>query len=231
MYMPHNHHFLWAAASIEGRSELAISAARDIARKQDLDVARQPGLTSLQHYWITPVYALTRFGKWEAILEEPAPPDDLIYPLGVWHYARGLALTRLGRLDEAKAELARVTEIAANPELELVTVWDLNTTDDLIAIAREVLSGEIAAAQGDYETAIQHLDAGGGHQQSETFPDNGWALFGLEQSLEAQGKKEEAMTVAGQFQKAWQQLVASQADQHRNRSWVASVVEGIYSQL
>jgi tetratricopeptide (TPR) repeat protein len=145
MYMPHNHHFLWAAASIEGRSELAISAAREIASKQDLDVARQPGLTSLQHYWITPVYALTRFGKWEAILEEPAPPDDLIYPLGVWHYARGMALTRLGRLHEAKAELARLTEIAANPELELVTVWDLNTTDNLIAIAREVLSGEIAA--------------------------------------------------------------------------------------
>jgi tetratricopeptide (TPR) repeat protein len=240
MYMPHNHHFLWAAASIEGRSELAISAAREIARKQDLDVARQPGLTSLQHYWITPVYALTRFGKWEAILEA-APPDDLIYPLGVWHYARGMALTRLGRLHEAKAELARLTEIAANPELELVTVWDLNTTDNLIAIAREVLSGEIAAAQGDYETAIRHLEAGVEIEDSlvydepptwhapvrlnlgavllaagrpaeaekiyrenlETFPHNGWALFGLEQSLEAQGKADEATAIAGQFKQAW----------------------------
>jgi tetratricopeptide (TPR) repeat protein len=242
MYMPHNHHFLWAAASIEGRSELAISAAREIASKQDLDVARQPGLTSLQHYWITPVYALTRFGKWEAILEEPAPPDDLIYPLGVWHYARGMALTRLGRLHEAKAELARLTEIAANPELELVTVWDLNTTDNLIAIAREVLSGEIAATQGDYETAIRHLEAGVDLEDSlvydepptwhapvrlnlgavllaagrpaeaekiyrenlETFPDNGWALFGLEQSLEDQGKADEATAIAGQFKQAWQ---------------------------
>jgi len=242
MYMPHNHHFLWAAATIEGRSELAISAAREIARKQDLEVARQPGLTSLQHYWITPVYALTRFGKWEAILEEPAPPDDLIYPLGVWHYARGMALTRLGRLDQAKVELARLTEIGANPELELVTVWDLNTTDNLIAIAREVLSGEIAAAEGDHETAIRHMEAGVELEDDlvydepptwhapvrlnlgavllaagrpaeaekiyradlETFPDNGWALFGLQQSLEAQGKTDEALAVAGQFKKAWQ---------------------------
>ncbi|MGB3562496.1 MAG: tetratricopeptide repeat protein [Thermoanaerobaculia bacterium] len=242
MYMPHNHHFLWAAASIEGRSELAISAAREIARNQDLDVARQPGLTSLQHYWITPVYALTRFGKWEAILEEPAPPDDMIYPLGVWHYARGIALTRLGRLDQAKTELARLTEIGADPELELVTVWDLNTTDNLIAIAREVLSGEIAAAEGDYETALRHLEAGVELEDAlvydepptwhapvrlnlgavllaagrpaeaekiyredlETFPDNGWTLFGLEQSLETQGKTDEATAVAGQFKKAWQ---------------------------
>ncbi|MGB5882030.1 MAG: hypothetical protein WBH85_18540, partial [Thermoanaerobaculia bacterium] len=242
MYMPHNHHFLWAAASIEGRSELAISAAREIARNQDLDVARQPGLTSLQHYWITPVYALTRFGKWEAILEEPAPPDDMIYPLGVWHYARGIALTRLGRLDQAKTELARLTEIGADPELELVTVWDLNTTDNLIAIAREVLSGEIAAAEGDYETALRHLEAGVeledalvydepptwhapvrlnlgavllaagrpaeaekiSREDLETFPDHGWALLGLEQSLEAQGKTDEATAVAGQFKKAWQ---------------------------
>ncbi len=242
MYMPHNHHFLWAAATIEGRSELALSAAREIARNQDLEVARQPGLTSLQHYWITPVYALTRFGKWEAILEEPAPADDLIYPLGVWHYARGMALTRLGRLDQAKVELARLTEIGADPELELVAVWDLNTTDNLIAIAREVLSGEIAAAEGDYETAIRHLEAAVELEDDlvydepptwhapvrlnlgaallaagrpaeaekiyradlETFPDNGWALFGLQQSLEAQGKTDEALAVAGQFKKAWQ---------------------------
>ncbi len=38
----------------------------------------------------------------------------------------------------------------------------------------------------------------------ETFPDNGWALFGLEQSLEAQGKTDEAQAVAAQFKEAWQ---------------------------
>ncbi len=38
----------------------------------------------------------------------------------------------------------------------------------------------------------------------ETFPDNGWSLFGLQQSLEAQGKTAEAEEIAEQFAAAWQ---------------------------
>jgi Tetratricopeptide repeat len=34
-------------------------------------------------------------------------------------------------------------------------------------------------------------------------PDNGWSLFGLAQSLRAQGKTEEAAAVDARFQKAW----------------------------
>ena len=34
-------------------------------------------------------------------------------------------------------------------------------------------------------------------------PNNGWSLFGLEQSLRAQGKSEEAAEVDGKFQTTW----------------------------
>jgi len=34
-------------------------------------------------------------------------------------------------------------------------------------------------------------------------PDNGWSLFGLSQTLEAQGQKKEAAAVSKQFRKAW----------------------------
>ncbi len=37
------------------------------------------------------------------------------------------------------------------------------------------------------------------------YPHNGWSLFGLVQSLRAQGKNEEAATVEQRFQKAWAQ--------------------------
>ena len=45
------------------------------------------------------------------------------------------------------------------------------------------------------------------------YPDNGWSLFGLLQSLQAQGKDAEVKTVEQQFESAWQyadiQLTAS----------------------
>jgi predicted Zn-dependent protease len=34
-------------------------------------------------------------------------------------------------------------------------------------------------------------------------PDNGWSLFGLAQSLRAQGRRAEAAAVEARFQKAW----------------------------
>jgi len=36
------------------------------------------------------------------------------------------------------------------------------------------------------------------------FPYNGWSLFGLKESLEAQGKTDEALEAAEQFATAWQ---------------------------
>ena len=124
--MPHNHHFLWAAASLEGRSQLAIETAREMASRQDADKMRQPGYSTVQHYWITPLYAMVRFGRWQEILQVPSPDPDLIYPIGVWHYARAMALIRTQDLDAAARELASLTKVLADPSLASITEWDLN---------------------------------------------------------------------------------------------------------
>jgi tetratricopeptide (TPR) repeat protein len=43
-YVPHNHHFLWFAASMEGNSAIASSAAEQTSKRTDLpDLMRQPG--------------------------------------------------------------------------------------------------------------------------------------------------------------------------------------------
>jgi tetratricopeptide (TPR) repeat protein len=156
-YVPHNHHFLWAAATMEGNQKLAMQAAYDTAAMADEKQMREPGYGTLQHYYSIPLYTLTRFGKWDEILAEPAPADDLKYPTGVWHYARGTALTAKGQLQEAARELEHLQAIAADPALEKVTIWDINTTGSLLKIASEVLTGKLAAKQGDYEKAIAHL--------------------------------------------------------------------------
>jgi tetratricopeptide (TPR) repeat protein len=156
-YVPHNYHFLLAGAMMGGEGTLAIQTARETSALADRKVMRQPGFGTLQHYYALPLYALTKFGKWDEILKEPAPDADLTYPNGVWHYARGMALAAKGQLQQATEELEKVKAIAADPALEKVTVWDINSTVSLMKIASEVLAGELAAKQKNYTQAIAHL--------------------------------------------------------------------------
>jgi tetratricopeptide (TPR) repeat protein len=154
-YYPHNIHFLWSAAAMEGRSQAAIAAARKVAAgvtDQQMDQ-----LPLLAGFKLVPYYALTRFGRWDEMLAEPAPADRFLYLKGTWHYGRGLALAAKGRFDEAEKELAEVTRIAADPALHFA-LFSPNTASAIFAVAPEALAGEIAARRKDYDRAIPHLE-------------------------------------------------------------------------
>ncbi|MDX1579160.1 MAG: hypothetical protein R3266_11785 [Gemmatimonadota bacterium] len=71
-----------------------------------------------------------------------------------------MALARTGRFEAADRELAELREIRARPELERVEVWDLNSTAAPLGVAERIVTGEIAAARGDYEAAIDALEEG-----------------------------------------------------------------------
>ncbi|MCL7944687.1 tetratricopeptide repeat protein [Marinobacter sp. ATCH36] len=157
-YVPHNYHFGWFTATLEGRSELAIRLAQEMAGMVDLDTMRLRPLTTLQHYWITPVYALVRFGKWDLILNLEEPAEDLVYPRAVYHYARGMAYTRQSKQQAARTELERLDELRTDPSLKWVTVWGINNSRHILEIASYSLAGEIAAADGHVEVAIDSLD-------------------------------------------------------------------------
>ncbi len=239
-YIPHNEHFLWSSAAMEGQGELSIQTARELAASVNRDL--MPELGVLQHFYAIPYYGLARFGRWQEILAEPAPEVNLPYPMGVWHYARGMAFANTGQLEQAEQELARVKAIAADPELEAVTVFDINSVARLMEISKEVLSGEIARQSGDLETAIAALETAVELEDALIYNEpedwylpvrqilgaalleadrpeaaeavyrqdlvaherNGWSLFGLTQSLEAQGRSDEAQMVRDRFDEAWQ---------------------------
>lgn len=157
-YMPHNHHFLWFAATMEGDRQLAIEAGKNVAAMVDPQMMREPGMGILQNFSSVPLFTMIRFGQWDEILDAPQPEADLKYPRGVWHYARGLAYNAQGQIAQAKQELEQLDLLADDPELEKVTIWDINTTQSILKVAREVLTGEIAVKQGKYLRAIAHLD-------------------------------------------------------------------------
>ncbi|MGH9160700.1 MAG: hypothetical protein ACRD2X_12050, partial [Vicinamibacteraceae bacterium] len=153
-YYPHNIDFLRFAASAEGQSEVAIDAARKVAsRIDDQTLAEMPMMAAFR---VAPYWELTRFGRWDEMLKEPAPPRHA-YLRGAWHYARGLALVATDRLSEAEGELAKLREMMNEKDLEN-PLFSPNTAGEVLRIGPEVLAGEIAAARGQFNRAISHLE-------------------------------------------------------------------------
>jgi len=153
-YYPHNIHFLWFAATADGRSATAIDAARKVASK--IDDATLEQMPMMAQFRVIPYWALARFGHWQDVLDEPAPPDNL-FLTGAWHYARGLAHIGQGDLPAAQRELNQVRRIASDPALDF-PMFSPNSAAQIFAPAPEVLGGELAAARGEYDDAIAHLD-------------------------------------------------------------------------
>jgi len=157
-YVPHNHHFLWCAASMAGNSRVAHDAAAMTAERTNLpELMRQPGFAGLQHFWMTPWFERVRFGRWDEIAALPNPAPDLPYVTAIWHYAQGTAAIRQGRKDDARTHLDALATLAADPVMDTLTVWDRYPLSHAAKIAQRSLSADIAAADGDHEAAIASL--------------------------------------------------------------------------
>jgi tetratricopeptide (TPR) repeat protein len=236
-YYPHNLHFLWAAATLEGRKAVAIDAARQVAEKVPHHHAGALAWTA--DFPVTPWLAYVRFGMWTEILTTPAPPESAPYATGIWHYARGVAFVARGQLDRA-AEERRAVDVMAGHEAFTTTLKDTPLAGNL-QIASRIIGGEMAARRGAVDEAVKLLreavaledaipyneppvwhhpvrqilggvllDAGRAAEAEPIYREdlarvreNGWSLFGLARSLEAQGKTQDAAEVRLRFERAW----------------------------
>jgi tetratricopeptide (TPR) repeat protein len=157
LYYPHNVHFITVSAAAQGQSASAIAEARRLAAVSQDKVAVFP---PVEDFLTLPLLMMVRFGKWDAILAEPAPPAERVYLSGVWHFARGMAFARLGRHAEAEAELDAVRGAAADPRAAALSANGGTTnTGVLLSVAGDQLEGELAAAKGDTAEAIDALEA------------------------------------------------------------------------
>jgi tetratricopeptide (TPR) repeat protein len=154
-YYPHNIHFLWDSATLEGRKQVAVEAARKVGSKVTPEMLKE--IPILHTFKVVPLFAYVRFGLWEEALQEPQPPAEQRYWTGIWHYARGTAFMATGRLNEAAAELESLRMIAADKSMEEVPLFSPNNAASVLAIAAEALAGELAAKRGYYDKAVAHL--------------------------------------------------------------------------
>lgn len=158
-YVPHNHHFLWFAATMAGESEIALGAAEQtLERIDDPELMRMPGLEFTQHFALSPIYAKVRFGHWEEITETPRPHEDFPLMNAVWHYAQGMAAVRQDRLDDASEHHGQLAQAAADPEIETMLMFDRYPLSYAVNVAEGVLAAEIAMARDDFDTAIAMLE-------------------------------------------------------------------------
>lgn len=155
-YYPHNIHFLWSASSLLGNSEIAIDAAKKTAEK--VPAGEMKDLHFLQNFAATPLLAYTRFGKWNDILTYPKPNDDLLHLKLIWHYARGIAFIRKNNSKEAKEELEAIKILIDNPNMETILATGFDNGTTMAKLAYEVVAGELASLNREYNSAIDHLE-------------------------------------------------------------------------
>jgi tetratricopeptide (TPR) repeat protein len=153
-YYPHNLHFLWAAATLEGRKATAVTAARQVAEKVPHHHAGALAWTA--DFPVTPWLAYVRFGMWTEMLVAPAPPASEPYANGIRHYGRALAFVARRQLDRAAAELRALEGFAAHDAFT-TTLKDSPLQTNL-QIASRIVKGEMAARQGAIDEAVRVLE-------------------------------------------------------------------------
>jgi tetratricopeptide (TPR) repeat protein len=172
-YVPHNYHVMWEALNMLGRGQEALSTARTIAGKVPPELVRT--IPPFEFYSPVVLFTLARFSRWDEALKEPAPPADLRYTTGIWHYVRGLAFGAKGALDSAAVERDSVAAIAARIPPDLPA--NLNSQQALLHIAGRHLTADIAARQKRTADAVRAYREGIAVEDELTYDEpSAWAL-------------------------------------------------------
>jgi tetratricopeptide (TPR) repeat protein len=152
MYYPHNIHFLWYSSGMEGRSAESLRRAREAATYvssrccKDVDISQRP----------LPLLALARFGRWDEVLKEPAADKDHTFDQVIWNYARGIALTHTGKLDDAIEVKRELDRLAMSDQAKKLDNPYLPATH-IFSIAQQELAAEIARRQGRTDEWVSGL--------------------------------------------------------------------------
>ncbi len=163
-YYPHNIHFLWYSAMMEGRKALSIDSALKLAERVPVEMAAQMG--ALQSYIAVPVYTYVRFGMWDEVLALPVQESNLSFAQAMSHYGRGLAHAAKGNVQAAELELGVLKDLAADEALRKLNMRRPGVVDDLTGIAIALVEARIARTQGDADAELAALARAVDHQDS-----------------------------------------------------------------
>ena len=224
-YYPHNLHFLWYAALMDGQRELAIETAREM-----YDASTQA------QYSTIPLLTHLRFGQWQdaldkATLLQAESPDGINGAAAVpLHFSMAVATAKLGDEDSAATHLRHIESLLAEE----------GNQSPVNSIYHHVAQAMIAEASGAIGEKTTHLEAAVALQDELPYfeppqlfmplrqalaasylvqqdyekakslfrqdltdnPNNAWSVLGLKQAQDATGQGLQSIFLADQFKKA-----------------------------
>lgn len=154
LYYPHNVHFLWAASTMEGRSKLSIDSALKVSKYVRVEQIKQ--IPFLEFFHTIPLLSYVRFAKWDEILAYEKPIDEFKYSLGLYHYARSIALASTGNIEQAIKEQEKILPLKDAPEIKVI-IRAGQPSDKLLEIANHLAMGQIELANMNLAASIMHF--------------------------------------------------------------------------
>jgi tetratricopeptide (TPR) repeat protein len=158
----HNYHFAAYGAMFLGQYAPAIAAADELIETMPEEALRLPSppmADFFESYVSIRQHVLIRFGKWREIIAQDLPADRDLYcnTVAMMHYAKGVAHAALGDMPAAEAEQALFCE--ATKQVPKSRYLHNVPCLQLLAVAEEMLEGEIAYRRGEHDAAFARLRA------------------------------------------------------------------------
>ena len=156
LYRIHNLHFAFYGAMFLGQKQNAISLVKKIREEVNDKIVRlYPDI--FETFIAAAPHVYVRFGMWEEILQIDQPKDTNLYVTtnALLYYAKAIALANLNRISEAKIFSSKFLK-----SYELVPDSRMlfnNKSRDVLAIAQEMMIGEIEFKAGNLKIGLSHL--------------------------------------------------------------------------
>jgi tetratricopeptide (TPR) repeat protein len=160
LYRTHNHHFAMYGAMFLGQFTPALQAAQELIDTTPEELLRLPSppmADFIEGYIPMKQHVLVRFGKWQDIVDQELPKDRELYcsTTAMMLYAKAVAHSALGNIEEAAK--TREEFLAAKQKVPESRRVHNNTVRDLLAIAEQMLDGELEYRRGNHDAAFAHL--------------------------------------------------------------------------
>ena len=157
----HDLHLMMYTCMFLGQFQAAMDAAGEMCgtlTRDVLSVKDKPHLAvTMEGYYSMKMHVLVRFGRWQDIVNAPMPEDPELYCVStaMHYYAKGVANAALGNIEDAERCQQQFEQAVAGIPAE--RLFFNNLAVNILAIAREMLAGELAYHKGEHEQGYMHL--------------------------------------------------------------------------